>query len=900
MAGQGLNGFAFVRFLTFFPGCFWPGLLRAGLKVLLPMVIGRLSIRTKLTAVMTLLLAITSVAVYVYFPSRFRAQAVESVVQKAAALTEMTSFSIAKGVATHDLSAVAEVLTAMRRNPDLVYIVVLDQGGTTFGGFDEIAANQESFRSIPMRRLVAGLQLPRGAAPSGVSGQTTPREIDGGVSSDGAVYQTLSPVRYHGRLVGTVYLGVSLDPIRADINRSKATIALVTAIAFMVGVLAVFALSTFITGPLQRIARTAEQIAEGDMSQRADVQSGDEVGQMAKAFNLMIDRVHSAWRELEQWGKTLELRVDERTRELTAEVDERRRAEEALRVSEEQYRLLIERNLAGVYVASADGTIVSCNEACARIFGFPSREEFLAGTAAVPYMYRHDRDSIMRRLAENGAVTNEEVELAGRDGRSIWALENVRLIPGKDDATPASLEGIVLDVTDRKRSEEEIAFKAYHDALTRLPNRALFLDRLRIALAQAERNGTELAVLFLDLDDMKIINDTLGHATGDDLLRKLGDRLEATLRRGDTVARVGGDEFLLLLAQIHGERDAERVAGKIHERLTEPFLVEDDEMLVTTSIGVAVYPADGDTAEALIRSADGAMYRVKERGGNGFELCSRIGRSGLGRLSLEAQMRTALERDEFEVYYQPQLNIATRALSGAEALVRWNHPDRSIVEPAAFIAVAEQTGLIASIGEAVLRKACSQMVAWQESGSAPPRIAVNVSARQFYQRDFIGMIERVLAETRYEPRNLELEITESVAVQKTDRSLRMLRRLREMGITIAIDDFGTGQSSLSYLKRFPVDAVKIDKSFVFDIEKHASDEWIVTAVLLLATQLGLRTVAEGVETEAQCAFLAEHGCLDMQGYLISRPVPASIFEKRMLAKKPAEPPPAIDQQLGLV
>jgi diguanylate cyclase (GGDEF)-like protein/PAS domain S-box-containing protein len=862
------------------------------------MVIGRLSIRTKLTVVMTLLLAMTSVAVYVYFPARFRQQAVDSVVQKAAALTEMTSYSIARGVASHDLSAVAEVLAAMRRNPDLVYIAVLDERGAVYAGFNELAANQVGYRSIPMRRLRAGLQLPSGAFPQDVRRAGLTREIDGGFSSDGSVYQTSSPVRFHGHAVGTVYLGMSLDQIRADINRSKATIALVTAVTFMAGVLAVFALSTFITGPLQRIVQTAERIAEGDLSQRADVQRGDEVGQLASAFNLMIDRVHSAWRELEQWGKTLELRVADRTRELTAEVEERRRAEEALRRSEEQYRLLIERNLAGVYVASADGTILSCNEACARIFGFPSREEFLAGSAPVPYMYRHDRDSIMRRLAENGTLTNEEVELAGRDGRSIWALESIRLIPANEGA-PASLEGIVLDITDRKRSEEEIAFKAYHDALTGLPNRALFLDRLRIALALAERNGTELAVLFLDLDDMKIINDTLGHATGDDLLRMLGDRLETTLRRGDTVARVGGDEFLLLLAQIHGERDAESVASKIHERLTEPFLVEDDEMLVTTSIGVAVYPADGDTAEALIRSADGAMYRIKERGGNGFELCSRMGRSGLGRLSLEAQMRSALESDEFEVYFQPQVNIATRALSGAEALVRWNHPDRSVVEPAAFIAVAEQTGLIASIGEVVLRKACSQMVAWQESGNAPPRISVNVSARQFYQRDFIGMVERVLAETRYQPHNLELEITESIAVQKTDRSLRMLRRLREMGITIAIDDFGTGQSSLSYLKRFPVDAVKIDKSFVFDIEKHASDEWIVTAVLMLATQLGLRTVAEGVESEAQCAFLGEHGCMDMQGYLISRPVPAAIFEKRMLLK-PTAKPSQLDQRIGLV
>lgn len=846
------------------------------------MLIGRLSIRTKLTLVMTLLLAIISVAVYVYFPARLEQQALNSVVQKAAALTEMTSYSIARGLTSRDPSQVAEVLAAMRRNPDLVYIVVLDTAGVPYASFNELAATDVHFRSIPMRRIDPALRIPGRAVPPhfGVRSPIA-REVSGGISADGSVYQTSAPVRHEGLFVGTVYLGISLEPIESDIKRSRATIALVTAIAFMVGVLAVFALSTLITGPLQRIVDTAEQISSGDLARHAEVNSADEVGQLARAFNRMVDRLHAAWSELEQWGKTLEMRVDERTRELQEEVEERTRAEEAQRLSEERYRLLIERNLAGVYVADENGLILSCNEACARIFGYASREEFLASGAAVPYMYPHDRDSILRRLREDGAVTNEEVELSAAAGGSVWALENVRFIPSQGDS-PATLEGMVLDITARKRSEEEIAFKAYHDALTRLPNRALFLDRLRIALAHSERNGTELAVLFLDLDDMKAINDTLGHATGDELLKMLGERLTATLRRGDTVARVGGDEFLLLLTQIDGVHDAERVASKVRDVLSEPFAVEDDEIHVTASIGVAMYPTDGDNAEALIRSADGAMYRVKEAGGDSYEICSRIDHGGVGRLSVEQQLREAIERDEFVVYYQPQVNIRTVLLSGAEALVRWNHPHRSIIEPAGFIALAEQTGVIAALGEAVLRKACAQMVIWQKSGVAPPRVAVNVSARQFYQRDFIGMIERVLSDTSFDPAGLELEITESVALQKTNRSMDMLRQLRALGIAIAIDDFGTGHSSLTYLKRFAVDAVKIDKSFVTEMHKHASDEWIVTAILLLATQLGLRTVAEGVETEEQRSLLAEHGCREIQGYLISRPVPAATFAQRFL------------------
>jgi diguanylate cyclase (GGDEF)-like protein/PAS domain S-box-containing protein len=845
------------------------------------MVFGRLSLRTKLTLVMTLLLAIISLAVYAYFPARLRRQAVDSLEQNGAALAEMTSFSIARGLSARDLPAVAEVLTATRRTPDLVYLVVLDTGGATYAGFNELMATQMEYRSIPMTRS-GGPAVLRGGEPGAL--RSAGHQVSGGFSADGSVYQAVAPVRYQGRLVGQVYLGLSLDTINASIVRSKATVALVTAIAFMVGVVSVFLLSTLITGPLKRIATTAEQIAEGDFSRRADVRGDDEVGQLAVAFNLMIDRVHAAWRELEQWGRTLELRVSERTRELKDEVDERRRAEEALKLSEEQYRLLIERNLAGVYIASEDGRIVSCNEACARIFGHDTRDEFLAGDSTVPYRHRRDRDSIMDRLGRDGAVMNEEVELADAGGRSIWILENIRLVPAQGDA-PASLEGIVLDITDRKRSEADIAFRAYHDLLTGLPNRALFLDRLSVQIQHAQRQESSLAVLFVDVDKMKDVNDTLGHHTGDKLLKMFGERLSSTLRGGDTVARVGGDEFLILISHIHGSRDAEAVVEKLRQRVAEVFLLDEDEMHVTMSVGGALFPTDGITPEDLIRNADGAMYRVKVAGGDGFELCPQIGRTGLGRHSLESEIRTGLERDEFEAYYQPQVNIATGRLSGAEALVRWNHPNRSVVEPAGFIGVAEQTGLIAQLGEVVLRKACLQAVAWRAAGLTLPRVSVNVSARQFHQRDFIGVIERILAETDCDPRSLELEITESVAMQKTDRSLRLLRRVREMGITIAIDDFGTGQSSLAYLKRFQIDAVKIDKTFVHDIDKHTNDAWIVTAVLLLAQQLGLRTVAEGVETEAQVTFLVQHGCEEIQGYLLSRPVPAATFEQRFLRER---------------
>lgn len=556
-----------------------------------------------------------------------------------------------------------------------------------------------------------------------------------------------------------------------------------------------------------------------------------------------------------------------------------RRARELVQ-SEERYRLLFERNLAGVYMATERGKVIDCNEACAHLFGYSTREKFLL-EGSIEYMNPRERDSIVRRLREHGTVTNEEVELRGRDGTSVWALENVRRVVPEDGSAPM-LEGILLDIGDRKRVEQEIEFKAYHDALTRLPNRTLFLDRLAIALSLARRNSSCLAVLFLDLDDMKSINDTFGHAVGDRVLRSVAERLATSLRGSDTVARVGGDEFLILLA-IGNPAEAEAVARTILARLSEPLIVDDDELNLTTSIGVALYPTDGDDAEALIRHADGAMYRVKEDGGHDVQLSSRAERRTVGRLSLEEQLRDAIERDEFVVHYQPQVQIDSRRLSGAEALVRWQRPDGTLVTPAGFITVAEQSGLITALGEVVLTKACRQMVEWQASGNAPWRMGVNVSARQFYQRDFTGMVKRVLATTGLSPSSLELEITETVAVQTSQRALRMLQELRGLGVAVAVDDFGTGQSSLSYLKRFPVDTVKIDRTFVADLITGFNDEWIVTAVLMLANHLGLRTIAEGVETEAQVDFLMGHDCREIQGYLISEPLDAVTFAQRFLA-----------------
>ena len=827
----------------------------------------RLSIRTKIALLMTFLLAIISIMVYRYFPARLHRQIVDSVIQKSAALNGMAAFSVAGGLRDRSPAAVAAALTGLRNNRDLVYIVLLDERGQVFASFNDLMARQASFDRLPMKSVAT----PQKVLQGGQNVRAPAAPVMGGISADGSIYQSMSPVRHQGRTIGRLYTGMSLQAANADAARSRATIALVTLIAFILSTAAVFALSTVITGPLQRIVDTTEDIAAGDLSKRAAVKSDDEVGHLARSFNVMVDRVAQAYTQLEDFNRTLETRVADRTRELAA--------------SEERYRLLFERNLAGVYMSTEDGSVIDCNEACAKLFGYPSREEFLR-SGRIDYMHPHERDSIVRRLRDHGAVTNEEVELRGRGDVAVWALENVRRVLSEDGG-PAMLEGILLDISDRKRAEQEIEFKAYHDALTRLPNRGLFLDRLEIALAQARRNETALAVLFLDLDDMKSVNDTFGHAIGDRVLQAVAQRLTDSLRGGDTVARVGGDEFLILLA-IREPVDAELVARTILARLAEPLSVDTDELYLTTSIGVALYPADGDDAKELIHHADSAMYRVKETGGHDLQLSSRTARRSVGRLSLEEQLRTAIDRHEFVLHYQPQVHIGSRALSGAEALLRWQRADGTLVGPSGFVTVCEQSGLITAVGELVLRKACEQMVEWQKVGSAPLRIGVNVSARQFHQRDFVGMVQRVLDSTGLSPVRLELEITETVAMQSSPRALKMLHELRDMGIAVAVDDFGTGQSSLSYLKRFPVDTVKIDRSFVSDIISGDNDEWIVTAVLMLANHLGLRTVAEGVETEEQSAFLAGHDCREIQGFLISPPVDADTFAARFLTRRDAE------------
>ena len=427
----------------------------------------------------------------------------------------------------------------------------------------------------------------------------------------------------------------------------------------------------------------------------------------------------------------------------------------------------------------------------------------------------------------------------------------------------------------KKRVEDMLQHQASHDRLTGLPNRLLFDERLSLALARTHRYGEMLSVMFLDLDGFKTVNDTLGHAAGDQLLKHVAQRLTACLRHEDILARWGGDEFTLLLSPISGAEETARIATQILDALKMPLEIDGQELHIKASLGIALAPYDGEDAETLLKNADAAMYRAKQQGRNNYQLyTSAIGSKAQERLVLENNLYRSLERQEFQLHYQPQVDLQTGEIVGMEALIRWQSRDSGFISPSVFIPIAEEMGLISSIGEWVLWTACAQNRDWQSLGLPPIRIGVNLSALQFQQKNLVQVIAQVLESTQLEPCYLELEITESIAMQNIASTIAVLRTLRDMGIQIAIDDFGTGYSSLSSLKHFPLDKLKVDQSFIHDLVTDSSDAAIIKALVALGHGLNLEVIAEGVETEEQLSFLRSVQCDAMQGYLLSRPLPA--------------------------
>jgi len=490
-------------------------------------------------------------------------------------------------------------------------------------------------------------------------------------------------------------------------------------------------------------------------------------------------------------------------------------------------------------------------------------------------IHHEDRQRVTtaRRAAGDGRY-DEVFRIVRPDGTICWVHD--RAFPVQDaEGKVHRITGIAEDITERKQAEEQLMRLAHYDVLTSLPNRVLFYDRLKQSLAQAKRNQWIVGVMFIDVDRFKNVNDTMGHVVGDRLLQQISERLKGTVRAGDTVGRLGGDEFAVVLSNLVSAQDASVVAQKMMACFKEPFRLESTEVYVTASIGITLYPDDSTEQDILIRNADAAMYKAKEIGRDSYQFYTpEMNTRALAVLGMENSMRRALDRGEYLLHYQPKVGIANGEITGLEALIRWRHPERGLVSPGEFMPVLEETGLIVPVGQWVLNAVCEQIKAWESAGVQPVPVAVNLSARQFTSKDLGETIKRTLEEHQIDPGLIELEITESSLMVNTEEAVRTLEYLSGLGVSLSIDDFGTGYSSLSYLKRFPLDSLKIDRSFIRDVTTDGDDATITRAVISMAHSLGLKVVAEGVENERQLAFLTEYGCDQIQGYFFTRPLPA--------------------------
>ncbi|NLG16038.1 MAG: EAL domain-containing protein [Fibrobacter sp.] len=536
----------------------------------------------------------------------------------------------------------------------------------------------------------------------------------------------------------------------------------------------------------------------------------------------------------------------------------------------------------GILITDSMCRIINVNPGFTHITGY-TPQEVIGRKPSILKSNKHDQQFYNKMFLEIDQNGKWQGEIWNRRKNGEIYPQWLTIVPL--GANRSGFLGIFTDITRYINKDIKIKNPAYYDPLTSLPNRHLLHDRLSFMVSHAKRNKKLMSVLLLDINRFKVINDTLGFGAGDLLLQTMSNRLQSCLRDVDTIFRLGNDEFAIILEEIAQPQDASRVAKRILAVCALPLQFSDHELYVTSSIGISIFPTDGEDMETLLKNAEAAMNRAKEMGINNYQHYKpAMNAKAFEQLTLEHNLRKALKNNELMVYYQPQLDLATEKIIGAEALLRWKHPDLGMISPAQFIPIAEESGLILPIGEWVLRTACKQAKTWLDTQNKKIVISVNLSARQFQQQDLVSTVNKVLQETGLPPRYLELEITESLGMKNPELTLRTLRELKSMGMHISIDDFGTGYSSLSYLKRFPIDTLKVDRSFVMDIQTDANDAAIVLAIIALAHSLKLKVIAEGVESREQSQFLLEHGCEMVQGFLFSPPVTPEEFEK-LIAKK---------------
>jgi diguanylate cyclase (GGDEF)-like protein/PAS domain S-box-containing protein len=584
--------------------------------------------------------------------------------------------------------------------------------------------------------------------------------------------------------------------------------------------------------------------------------------------------------------------VDNALRQRRLEAENKRIAQQLAR-SEKLYRYLVDSSPDIIYTLNEEGRFSFVNDRALQLLGF-SRSE-LIGNHYSMLVHAEDMDRAYyvfneRRVGER-ASRNIELRLKSAGGRDKGPAFETTLLtlsfnsmgmygsaPDKHGAEFYGTYGVARDITERKRAEAMISYHAYHDILTDLPNRMLFKDRLGLAITQAKRKDAELAVMFIDLDRFKLVNDTLGHIHGDELLQQVAARLKAALRQGDTLARLGGDEFTIVLPELQSRGDADVVAQKALECLQLPFELAGSDNHISASIGIAVYPHDGTTIDELLCHADMAMYQVKARGKNSYSFYEpSMHEASYQKITLEKSLRRALERNEFEMYYQPQVDAATGQIVGVEGLMRWHHPERGLLSAGEFLPFAEENGLMLPISDWMLEAVCRDLAWWNSQSPSRIRLSLNVSPQYLDSGDFVEKMKTVLARHRLPASQIEVEITENICIRNPQYAIEQLNKLEAIGVSVAIDDFGTGYSSLAYLHRFPVHTIKIDQSFVREIHRIDGHYPVVLAIMSIASGLSLNVVAEGVESDIQAAYLQRIGCSVMQGYLYHRPVSAARF-----------------------
>ena len=582
------------------------------------------------------------------------------------------------------------------------------------------------------------------------------------------------------------------------------------------------------------------------------------------------------------------------------------RIAQRLENSEKMYRYLVDSSPDIIYTLNHEGCFTFVNDRAYQLLGY-AREELIGRHYSV-LVHEEDQERARyvfnERRVDERASRNVELRLkcnnsAAGDRTFNNTLMTISLnaigmhVPGEEVATHEffGTYGVARDITDRKRAEEMISYQAYHDILTDLPNRILFKDRLGLAVIQAKRKLTELAVMFIDLDRFKLVNDTLGHVKGDELLQQAARRLKECLRKGDTLARHSGDEFTIVLPELRDRADAKAIADKFQEVLQAPFDLDGHVVHISASIGIAVYPSDGDSIEELLRHADIAMYQVKAQGKNGHSFYhASMQDMSHQKIALEQSLRKALENNELEMYYQPQVDMASGRIIGAEGLMRWNHPTRGLLSAGEFLPFAEENGLMLPISDWMIGALCRDVLLWNANGADNIRLSLNLSPQYLDRGDFFEKMRNALARYQISPSQIEVEITENICIRNPQYAIEQLNKLCQLGVSVAIDDFGTGYSSLSYLHRFPIHTIKIDQSFVKEIHDEHGHYPVILAIISIARGLGLHLVAEGVETEVQARYLAANGCATMQGYLYYRPLALTTFMEMLAAQHQADAP----------